>query len=46
MTWPLVDVNQVNQLLGEVTEVERTALFIGTVPSQLSHLTPCGARDE
>lgn len=29
MTWPLVDVNQVNQLLGEVTEVERTVLFIG-----------------
>lgn len=29
MTWPLVDVNQVNQLLGEVTEVERAALFIG-----------------
>lgn len=29
MTWPLVEVNQVNQLLGEVTEVERTVLFIG-----------------
>lgn len=29
MTWPLVDVNQVNQLLGEVSEVERTVLFIG-----------------
>lgn len=30
MTWPLVEVNQVDQLLGEVTEVERTVLFIGT----------------
>ena len=29
-----------------VRSVKRTALFIGTVPSQLSHLTPCGARDE
>lgn len=29
MTWPLVDVNQVDQLLGEVTEVERTVLYIG-----------------
>lgn len=29
MTWPLVEVNQVDQLLGEVTEVERTVLFIG-----------------
>ncbi|MBU9811879.1 electron transport complex subunit RsxG [Rahnella sp. C60] len=29
-----------------VRTVKRTALFIGTVPSQLSHLTPCGARDE
>ncbi|WP_318365978.1 DUF2586 domain-containing protein [Enterobacter sp.] len=30
MTWPLVDVTQVNQLQGEVTEVERAVLFIGT----------------
>ncbi|EBI9218913.1 DUF2586 domain-containing protein, partial [Salmonella enterica subsp. enterica serovar Muenster] len=30
MTWPIVTVNQVNQLLGETTEVERTLLFIGT----------------
>ncbi|WP_024549876.1 DUF2586 domain-containing protein [Siccibacter turicensis] len=29
MTWPTVDVNQVNQLQGEVNEVERTVLFIG-----------------
>lgn len=29
MTWPSVDVNQVNQLQGEVTEVERCVLFIG-----------------
>lgn len=29
MTWPSVDVNQVNQLQGEVTEVERCTLFIG-----------------
>ncbi|THD52804.1 electron transport complex subunit RsxG [Enterobacteriaceae bacterium ML5] len=29
-----------------VRSVKRTALFIGTVPSQLSQLTPCGARDE
>ncbi len=29
MTWPGVDVNQVNQLQGEVTEVERCVLFIG-----------------
>ncbi|RJT44064.1 electron transport complex subunit RsxG [Rahnella woolbedingensis] len=29
-----------------VRSVKRTTLFIGTVPSQLSHLTPCGARDE
>lgn len=29
MTWPLVEVNQVNQLLGEVKEVERSVLFIG-----------------
>ncbi len=29
-----------------VRSVKRTALFIETVPSQLSHLTPCGARDE
>ncbi|WP_159282496.1 electron transport complex subunit RsxG [Rahnella variigena] len=29
-----------------VRSVKRTALFIGTVPSQLSHLTPCGASDE
>lgn len=30
MTWPNVTVNQVNQLLGETNEVERTLLFIGT----------------
>lgn len=30
MTWPIVTVNQVNQLLGETTEVERTLLFIGS----------------
>ncbi len=30
MTWPIVTVNQVNQLLGETNEVERTLLFIGT----------------
>lgn len=30
MTWPSVDINQVNQLQGEVTEVERCVLFIGT----------------
>ncbi|WP_150317323.1 DUF2586 family protein, partial [Enterobacter hormaechei] len=30
MTWPNVTVNQVNQLLGETNEVERTVLFIGT----------------
>lgn len=30
MTWPSVDVNQVNQLLGETSEVERAVLFIGT----------------
>lgn len=30
MTWPTVTVNQVNQLLGETTEVERTLLFIGS----------------
>ncbi|TBS00757.1 DUF2586 family protein, partial [Salmonella enterica] len=30
MTWPIVTVNQVNQLLGETKEVERTLLFIGT----------------
>lgn len=30
MTWPIVTVNQVNQLLGETSEVERTLLFIGT----------------
>lgn len=30
MTWPTVTVNQVNQLLGETSEVERTLLFIGT----------------
>ncbi|EBR2647529.1 DUF2586 family protein, partial [Salmonella enterica] len=29
MTWPTVTVNQVNQLLGETNEVERTLLFIG-----------------
>jgi len=29
-----------------VRSVKRTALFIETVPSQLSNLTPCGARDE
>ncbi|HED3853629.1 TPA: DUF2586 family protein [Enterobacter soli] len=29
MTWPNVSVNQVNQLQGEVTEVERCVLFIG-----------------
>ncbi|MCC3701941.1 electron transport complex subunit RsxG [Rouxiella badensis] len=29
-----------------VRSVKRTALFIETVPAQLSHLTPCGARDE
>ncbi|MDI5682129.1 DUF2586 domain-containing protein, partial [Salmonella enterica subsp. enterica serovar Kentucky] len=27
MTWPTVTVNQVNQLLGETNEVERTLLF-------------------
>ncbi|WP_231200512.1 DUF2586 domain-containing protein, partial [Salmonella enterica] len=27
MTWPTVNVNQVNQLLGETNEVERTLLF-------------------
>ncbi len=30
MTWPTVTVNQINQLLGETTEVERTLLFIGS----------------
>jgi hypothetical protein len=30
MTWPNVTVNQINQLLGETNEVERTVLFIGT----------------
>lgn len=30
MTWPIVTVNQVNQLMGETNEVERTLLFIGT----------------
>ncbi|WP_284142395.1 hypothetical protein [Escherichia coli] len=30
MTWPIVTVNQVNQLLGETNEVERTLLFIGS----------------
>lgn len=30
MTWPNVTVNQVNQLLGETNEVERTLLFVGT----------------
>lgn len=30
MTWPNVNVNQVNQMLGETNEVERTLLFIGT----------------
>ncbi|NMP29791.1 electron transport complex subunit RsxG [Rahnella sp. SAP-1] len=29
-----------------VRSVKRTTLFIETVPAQLSHLTPCGARDE
>jgi electron transport complex protein RnfG len=29
-----------------VRSVKRTALFIETVPAQLSQLTPCGARDE
>src|SRR5471032_603663 len=29
-----------------VHTVKRTALFIETVPSQISHNTPCGARDE
>lgn len=30
MTWPFVQVNQLNQLQGETKEVERTVLFIGT----------------
>lgn len=30
MTWPSVQVNQLNQLQGETKEVERTVLFIGT----------------
>ncbi|EOC1611863.1 DUF2586 domain-containing protein [Cronobacter turicensis] len=30
MTWPNVDVNQVNQLQGETSEVERVVLFTGT----------------
>ncbi len=30
MTWPFVQVNQVNQLQGETKEVERTVLFVGT----------------
>ncbi|EKY3112508.1 DUF2586 family protein [Cronobacter sakazakii] len=30
MTWPSVDVNQVNQLQGETSEVERVVLFTGT----------------
>lgn len=30
MTWPNVGVNQVNQLQGETSEVERVVLFIGT----------------
>ncbi|AHF77575.1 Tail sheath protein [Sodalis praecaptivus] len=30
MSWPTVTVNQINQLLGETTDVERTLLFIGT----------------
>ncbi|MEG3133737.1 electron transport complex subunit RsxG [Rouxiella sp. T17] len=29
-----------------VRSVRRTALFIETVPAQLSHLTPCGAHNE
>jgi hypothetical protein len=30
MTWPNANVDQVNQLLGETNEVERTVLFIGS----------------
>lgn len=30
MTWPFVQVNQLNQLQGDTKEVERTVLFVGT----------------
>lgn len=30
MSWPTVTINQVNQLQGETTEIERVVLFIGT----------------
>ena len=31
MTWPIVTVNQVNQLMGETNEVERTLLFLSLI---------------
>lgn len=36
MTWPSVQVNQVNQLQGETKEVERTVLFVGTGNTNVS----------
>lgn len=30
MTWPTVQINQVNQLQGETNEIERVLLFVGT----------------
>ncbi|QCT18487.1 DUF2586 domain-containing protein [Jejubacter calystegiae] len=30
MTWPVVQINQVNQLQGETDEIERVLLFVGT----------------
>lgn len=29
MTWPTVDVNQINQYQGAITEIERTMLLVG-----------------
>lgn len=31
MTWPTVDVNQLNQLQGETNEIERVMLFVGSL---------------
>jgi hypothetical protein len=30
MTWPIVQINQINQLQGETNEIERVLLFVGT----------------
>lgn len=40
MTWPTVDVNQLNQLQGETNEIERVMLFVGSLTATGNVATP------